>query len=149
MSNLGATRIKSDIEKSFLLAKLSANQTTTTVGLPVEFNTLVTSRGTNILIAGSNRFTLKSGKTYKCMAGLFAFTAGEIASIWRDFTNSVDFGVSGTSVVVNALISNSNQTVLVGYITPATDIEVFVKIDFVNGLPDVDSLRSWATIEEV
>ena len=83
------------------------------------------------------------------MAGLFAFTAGEIASIWRDFTNSVDFGVSGTSVVVNALISNSNQTVLVGYITPATDIEVFVKIDFVNGLPDVDSLRSWATIEEV
>ncbi len=146
---MGRTRIKSDIEKSFLLAKLSVNQTTTTVNNPVEFNTVVTSGGSGITLnASTQRFTLKVGKTYKCMASLFAITAGEIASIWRDFTNSADFGVSGSSILVNAAISNSNQTVLVGYITPLVDTEVFVNIDFVNGLPDVEQARTWAKIEE-
>ena len=145
---LGGTRLKIDDEKNFLLAKLGVNQTTTTIGNPVEFNTVVTNRGSRITLGAGNRFTLKAGKTYKCMASLFAFTAGEIASIWRDFTNSVDFGVSGTSILVDALIGNSNQNVVIGYITPLADIEVFVKIDFVNGLPDVNSVRTWATIEE-
>lgn len=135
--------------KSFLLAELSVNQSTTVIGTPVEFDTVVTFRGSNITLnAGTKRFTLKAGKTYKCMASMFVTIAGELASIWRDFTNSTNFGVSGTSVIATALIANSNQNVVVGYISPSTDIEVFVNIDFINGLADVNSERTWAKIEE-
>lgn len=135
--------------KSFLLATLSVVQSTTVIGTPVEFNTVVTSRGSNITLnAGTKRFTLKAGKTYKCMASMFVTIAGELASIWRDFTNSINFGVSGTSVIATALIANSNQNVVVGYISPSTDIEVFVNIDFINGLADINNTRTWAKIEE-
>jgi hypothetical protein len=122
----------------YIQAVLSANQTATFTALvtPYDFDTVVTSRGSLAVAAGT--FTgLKAGRTYRLHGQIQPIS--DIHSFqWYDVTNGVFIGSEGTLRSTSTTAVNPGGCHAVAIITPTTDIDV--QLRFVGGTATADAV---------
>jgi len=138
------------IASNYLYLTLSANQTTNlTAGNEVEFNT---SSGTISYNSTTHRATLESGKTY-VLEGLIhaAFsTAGDYVFRWYDVTNAAYVGQGSRQLTPDSTTQRISQPVAFALITPASNIDVELRVEYVSGTPTaIIYSKSHAYIKEL
>jgi len=148
---------------TFISASLSANQlqsvsTGLAVGKHIEFDVIGQDGG--IVLQNPDAqpsqnngiFELIGGRTYSLTAvisGQFNSSATLTHYHWYDLTNSVQIGTTAELRPHTSPVAHANQPVASVVLTPATNIEVELRISENIGFIIVESDDTWATIHEI
>ena len=140
----------------FLFAKLSADQSTNlTVGDQIQFDTIDISQGSNISLdttTNVGRFTLTAGHTYRIQCGVrpdFSAPGGAFQMKIRNVTDSVDIGIISNQAPYTRTSDVSHQDMVIGMVTPETNIECEIQVVANVSVSDIEYLYSYLHIESL
>lgn len=141
-------------EKLYAFVSLAASQTTNiAANNHVEFDTVV---GNLVLETGAGQvdgiIQLMAGKTYEIIDYLyivFSANTGSFLCQWYNVTNSALLGNAGARLPVNYTASQSESSSAVTVFTPATDIDIELRIVGGTLTTDIEGTYSKASIKEV
>lgn len=147
--------LSSSGQRNYLLCINSGQTTNLSVDGRCEFDTVLTSLGTNIsLNTGNGVFTLKAGNTYKLLAEVTINFASSTTSTnleygWYDITNGQYHGNKGIARPIDGNSNNTSMGESYAIITPSSNINVELRWSFRDGsITDLET-RTHAAIEQI
>lgn len=138
----------SDNEYAYLTMSATQN-TDVAVNNPIKFNIIT---GNVTLAPATYTWTLKKNRTYHMLANAmmqFSNSSGGASFRFYDVTNSAWLGMNGYFLPVSYAANNSSTSGAFVIVTPATDINVQLRLSDATNISNIYNTYTWCEIQQI